>query len=101
MLWKLLVTIGGLGVLVILMIVIAPGSAATLDNNLSVFYRFALVFMVCRVLVIGSLFTWCFKPIQQYVIHVFRVDISGVRQRWGLAYLVIEMVILLQILWAW
>jgi hypothetical protein len=55
-------------------------------------------FLICRVVVFGLLFTVGWRITHRYFRQYHALDLSSVRVRWGVSYLFIETMILLQIL---
>jgi uncharacterized membrane protein required for colicin V production len=84
--------------MVMIMPLITPDSPGILDHNLGRFNRFAMGFLICRVVVFGLLFTVGWRITHRYFRQYHALDLSSVRVRWGVSYLLIETMILLQIL---
>ena len=87
--------------MVMIMSLITPQGPEVLDHNIDRFNRFAMGFLLCRVFVFGVLLTVGWKITHRYFIHHHALDLSSVRVRWGVSYLLIEAVILTQILKGW
>ncbi|OED39699.1 hypothetical protein AB833_13840 [Chromatiales bacterium (ex Bugula neritina AB1)] len=84
--------------MVIIMPLITPDSPEILDHNIDRFNRFALGFLCVRVIVVGLLFTIGWRFTNHYFIQHHAIDLTRVRKRWAIFYLLIEAVILMQIL---